>query len=459
MRATGLVAAIAAITAVFACRQLVGITDNPPTDLTSTLCGLPYGTNVCASCTQANCCAESTTCAADPVCSAYESCLGPCNGDPKCRAQCTIDNPVGTASDVPALSACLATHCEGPCGLGCGAIADLFSEPDAAEACQQCLDKSACSQAEACASSVPCDAVSRGNLALSTADSAEVYGQLQCTSSAASGFAFEIGGPIYVCGGSPLTIEEDAAVSSTALAFASSCATPCATGNYWACIGQVNWPPPKAPDCTIDTQVEDYRTHAPITEATVQACSPTDTDCSQPLQQATTDAKGRASLTVQNPPDTGYHGLNGFVRVTSPTIVTVDEYWGFPLVESQFPYLGISTFNPAELQEIWSDLGVTPDPARGTLIVLAYDCRLISSPGLQITLDPADMLTQGFSTTGVATTTTDQTGIIFFSNVLAGPIQLTATPMAVGKTSSQVTVHVVPGIVTLVLVWPTPKNP
>src|SRR5580693_8206568 len=94
----GLIAAVAVIISVIACRQLVGITDNPPTDLTSTLCGLPYGTSLCASCASTNCCAESTACSTDPVCSPYESCLGACNGDSKCRSQCTIDTSVGATA-------------------------------------------------------------------------------------------------------------------------------------------------------------------------------------------------------------------------------------------------------------------------------------------------------------------------------------------------------------------------
>jgi hypothetical protein len=50
----GLVAAVTATTSIIACRQLVGITDNPPTDLVTSICGLPYGTNVCASCVNAS---------------------------------------------------------------------------------------------------------------------------------------------------------------------------------------------------------------------------------------------------------------------------------------------------------------------------------------------------------------------------------------------------------------------
>src|SRR5258708_35304778 len=61
----GLVGLSVAMASLSACRQIVGITDSPPEHLTATVCGLPYGTNVCASCVDTSCCAESTACAAD----------------------------------------------------------------------------------------------------------------------------------------------------------------------------------------------------------------------------------------------------------------------------------------------------------------------------------------------------------------------------------------------------------
>src|SRR5580693_3049208 len=135
----GLIAAVAVIISVIACRQLVGITDNPPTDLTSTLCGLPYGTNACASCVNTNCCTESNTCAVDPICLPYESCLGVCKGDPTCRSQCAVDQNAGMTPAVPALSACIAANCPNECGLVCGGTSAYLSLPDAAAACQTCM--------------------------------------------------------------------------------------------------------------------------------------------------------------------------------------------------------------------------------------------------------------------------------------------------------------------------------
>ncbi len=151
--AIGAVAIIVATTSLLSCRQIAGITSNPVEDLTTRSCGLPYGSNACASCASASCCSESTTCAADPVCAAYEGFLGQCNGDADCRSQCTIDHRVGTSSDVSALSACLASTCETACGLGCGALAGYITEPrnGGATSCQTCVETTtaACTHARA----------------------------------------------------------------------------------------------------------------------------------------------------------------------------------------------------------------------------------------------------------------------------------------------------------------------
>ena len=116
--------------------------DNPPADLSTNACGLPYGTTTCASCASTSCCAESNACVGDPdFCAPYESCLGACNGDPACRSKCTIDHPVPAvnAAPVSALSACLVSHCEDECGLACGGFAGYLSMPDAATGAHHAL--------------------------------------------------------------------------------------------------------------------------------------------------------------------------------------------------------------------------------------------------------------------------------------------------------------------------------
>jgi len=452
-------ATAAAIT--LSCRQIIGLPDDQSAQASTNACGLQYGTNACASCANSNCCAESTTCAADSVCSAYESCLGECNGDPKCRSQCAIDNPVGTDANVLALSVCLASNCETACGLECGAIADLISEPDAAVACEKCLKTNACPRAEACASSEPCYAYTRvNNIAFATTDTGELYDQLLCASTAASGLAFDIFGSVEVCGRNPPTIYMDAATSSTATGFATLCATPCANGNYWACVDHVTWPPPNASTSTMHWQVEDYPGGAaPVGGVTVQVCSPDEPTCSASTEvtHGTTDPSGRVSLTVPNMPDPLNLGLNGFVRVSSPNIVTTDQYWGFPLVEAQLVFDLSEVVTPTEFQAFWEAAKVTTDPSLGFVSVLVFDCRFQPAPGVNIILSSSNMQTQGVSTTFMPTSTTDQTGLVLFANVPTGPLTLTATPDALGRPSSQVNIIVQAGIITTVQMFPTPS--
>jgi hypothetical protein len=128
----------AAALASTSCRQVAGIEDAPPEALATRVCGVSYGSNACASCANTSCCSESTACAGDTACSAYEDCLGGCNGDPECRSQCTIAHPASTP-EVSALSACLASKCDTACGLGCGGFEGYVTEARNAKACQSCV--------------------------------------------------------------------------------------------------------------------------------------------------------------------------------------------------------------------------------------------------------------------------------------------------------------------------------
>lgn len=213
---------------------------------------------------------------------------------------------------------------------------------------------------------------------------------------------------------------------------------------------------PKASTSTIELVLTDYVTNLPVAGATARVCSPTDVpNCSEPLQQGTSDANGLVSLTFPNAAAINM-GLNGFVRITSPDIVTQDIYWGFPLVESSL-FLTQQVVTPAEDQQLLDSVHVTPESARGQLDLYASDCLYQAAPGVQVVLTPSDMLTQGFSSGGSQTTVTDQKGLLFFVNAPAGETQITATPPALGKPSSQISVNVQPGNITFVFLFPTPN--
>jgi hypothetical protein len=440
----GLVAALAAITSIVACRQLVGITDNPPEDLVTSICGLPYGTNMCASCANTNCCSESTTCAADPVCSAYEGCFGNCNGDPKCWAQCLTDFPVSGA-DVTALSVCMATSCETQCNLTCGAFSAVQVQPDAAVACQSCIVKNACAPAQACARSSDCDAIVRCLAGCSTIDCDDTC---YITHGSDPAYSWEPdGGNGGVYGAFTTTL--------------ASCVTECGLNSDWSCVGHRSWPAPTSSTETYHFWVKDFSTGMPVIGADVALCGFSDAPCNAPLKAGMTDTAGSVALPLQDMQDVAgqqSQGLSGFLMVTSASIRPVYYYWGFPLSQAGM-YSYAETTTLTEFLQLSATVGVTPDSNRGSVSVAVYDCAAVDGQdvsGVQVTLSTADAMTHANTPMGVATTITDSSGIIIFNNVPVGNFQVTATPTALGKPSSQVSATVRAGATTEVLALVTP---
>jgi hypothetical protein len=456
-----LIAMATAIACIGACRQLVGITDNPPTNLTSTSCGLPYGTSACGSCAFQNCCSQSNECAKDPTCEAYASCVGPCNGDPTCIATCEENHPNATPA-VSELSACIATSCASQCGLQCGGLAGYHIAPDAAAGCQACLATSGsstvCQVNTACAQSIGCDAVNRcfgaGN------------DQQDYACEFANGFDPADGLEQEPPDGGDLHLRYDQARSA--------CATPCEVGGDWSCVGHVSWPSPQSPDATYHFWVRDLEKSYPISGVTASVCNspPSDdpeTPCAGALVTGMTNDAGFVELGPFPIGGSGNApGLNSYLQFLGPSLSLIPYYyyWGFPLSQPQVYGTG-GLFTTTDAEGVYQGTGVTQHPNLGVVIVSVFDCQSQYAPGVVVTLDSTDVDAgaipscwgEGFVTSQM-TTTTDYTGAIGCENVPTGAIQLTATPIALGKPSSTVTAYVRAGAVTGVLLYPTPNpNP
>ncbi len=429
------------LAAPLSCRQLVGIGSSPQTDLTTSVCGLPYGTPSCASCAMANCCNESTACAADATCAPYASCMGQCKGDATCWARCLQDHHADTPA-VSALDACMATACEAACGLTCGAFAGWAFQPDAADACQACLVSRNCSAMRACATSSDCDAIGHCLATCTTLDCFDGCG----TTWGQNAASFQVdGGP----GGS------DFGNYVTGIA---PCDVACGWGTDWRCVGHVAWPPIRSVGATYHLMLKDFSNGAPVAGASVVLCASADVDCKMHLAMDTTNGAGSASLSFQNVPGAGGEltlGLLGYLMITSPTLVDSYYYWGFPLSEAQL-YAYQLAYTPDELQGILASLNVTQDPNRGFVGVAVFDCDYNGAGGVQVTLDAADAAPQAYTPMGVETTTTDKQGLLLFPNVPVGTVHVTATPVALGKPSGSTTVMVRKGAITTALVAPTP---
>jgi hypothetical protein len=447
------IAAFAAIGSALSCRQIVGITDNPPEDLTSTLCGLNFGTNLCATCAQANCCAESTTCAADRTCSPYESCLGACNGDATCRSKCTIANhvPEANAAPVSALSACLASKCGSACGLTCGGFAGYLSEPDAAAGCQSCLETNACNDALTCGSSAECDAFWRCWYACVTPDC-----QSTCVSQHDAGVGlFE-------------ALYKD---------FSGTCNTPCGYGSYWACAGHVVWPNAKSSTYTWTEWAYDWYAKAGVAGAQVTVC----TNCPCPnatnyvVTQGQTDDAGYISLTFQQGLSPTGQGSAYCYQTSAPGYLTNFAYGVFPGTEYGWSVhgllppetWGIVLIKSQSQQTEDTAIGATYDPTRSILVTGGvFDCLGSPVPAGSVdvsisTPDPSVLALQRLEG-GSDALPTAQTGCgggsystCFFDVPADASVTLTATATGVGETS-QVSANVAPDTITQVALIPTP---
>ncbi len=156
-------------------------------------------------------------------------------------------------------------------------------------------------------------------------------------------------------------------------------------------------------------------------------------------------------------------GLNGYLLLTSPSIVPDLFYWGFPLSESAFGissdapffYNPVRVVTPDEQAALAESLGITPDSTKGTLAIVVGDCRLHGAPGVQVTTNVMGL--RAAYDLSPTLTETNSTGVVSFANVPPGRVDLTASPVALGgKASSHMTVTVRAGFETTVIMMPTP---
>jgi hypothetical protein len=442
------VLALAVTASAVACRQLVGITDNPPMGPGET-CGLADAGSACGECTITFCCSESTACTASAACAPYEACLSTCDGHPRCRAQCALENPVGTTSEVAALDTCLASHCESACGLSCGGIASVLSPPDAAVPCQACLVANACAAGQACAASLDCNTLVQCVLACTTDDCRQA-----CTIGNDTGSALV--GPII----------------ST---WVEACHAACARGADWECVGSVGYPIPTGAGKTkVTIEVTSEAEGTPVPGLNVAYCEGESLNCqygatgsSQPAAQGHTNDAGLVTFEV---PDDLDRTFLDYLDISSPSgsIAPTLYYFGFELTEPTFELITqpspafitspAPTVTPSTLSTFYSlGTGSTQKPGTGTLVVVVTDCVVGAAAGVRIGTNlPPDAGSTTFYFGGTGGTTGPE-GFAFILNLPPGTVAVTATPVSLGRASGSATVFVRAGAVTALALFPTPS--
>jgi hypothetical protein len=318
----------------------------------------------CGSCAASECASPWDACRASTACSPYEDCLLACGGDYACRSGCLVSRYTN-APEIPALDQCVAARCSEACGLTC-ATPSVYTEPDAAVACQQCLNTSACAPATACSSDLACEQIT------------------QCTLGCATQDCF------LACGTAP---GDDAGLSDFVayVASAERCAGPCGIGTFWDCASPAMPPISETGQTALTLSFVRFPDLDPLVGATVKACVRDDVPCANPVvAPGITDASGNVTFTLVTG---GPFGFGGYFDVSSdgiyPSLYFLKDPLSVPSVT--FPEILVpETSAVTGVAGLYASVGATPDPSRGVVELEVTDCHFSPASGAAVKLVDAE---------------------------------------------------------------------
>jgi len=426
--------------ATFACRQLVGIGNDPPqgSPAASTDAGaeggFTYGQGACAACVATSCDEQATKCANNPSCSALEECMSGCATDPMCRAQCSVDHGLGNDGATPAFEACLASSCADACGATCGSAAALFP-PAMATECQGCIVQKVCAAVTSCLVDPDCQASVRCQFSSGTPDAQEACPQPGLDSG---------GAPSMLPGYDPI---------------AGLCSAECSWGADWSCVGKVEYPVANLGPVAVTANVFDADGTTPIDGAVVKICAAANQACVPPslLGMGVTADGGIAAMTRNPIP----FGEPIYLDISAPGYLPtlVLDYAPLSAQRAAVPVL-LPTRMGVEGQA--ANLGLALDPNLGLVTVVAVDCRFAAAAGVSFSIEtpgpppPLFYFRGGVPVAGESST--DSSGVAVFANVPVTPTTYTikAMPLALGRTSSTIPFFVRDGGFANFQALPTP---
>jgi hypothetical protein len=187
-------------------------------------------------------------------------------------------------------------------------------------------------------------------------------------------------------------------------------------------------------------------------------CTKNDPECTSPLAQKTTDAKGQATFSI--PTDPGGYGV--YFEFTgdkvAPTIGLyghTDQTFFFGLKELPLAVFSQSTFNL-----FLAAGGVKADPDRGTASFGMEDCDGTRVAGLTPSASTADansttLYLKGSLPTKNATAT-DTSGLAGIVNLPLGPVELSGKIATTGQEYGKIKTYIRKGFVTALDIYPTP---
>jgi hypothetical protein len=386
-----------------------------------------YREATCAACVADGCFEPEIACRRDVACSVAYACLAACsNDDPACRWACESTHPesTGEGSLAAAVDVCRRARCPEAC-FGVHGLARVLGDD-----CSTCADLRCGEEQGACVVDGDCERF----VSCSSAGALSPDRTYDCEARyAADRDAFD---GLRACLG--------------------SCAAECQWGKHDACLGGYSWSHASRGPLPFTAR---FRTFPALTAAAgveLKACDEHDcTGCEFPVDVATTDAQGMATLAL--PLDAGT--FTGCLFLRGPGFPDSVMYLGRPVgrIERRFA-INLPTTDVLGL--LPSLTGVQIDPDRGTIVINAADCLLDGASGLSLSFvtggaGAVPYYLQG-SKVSTTATATDGSGVAGFFDVPEGDVTLRLTVAATGETFAEADVHVAKGKVIGVLMLPRP---
>ncbi len=424
-------AALTTLPLAVSCRQVLGIeerklkVETPDAgghrSIASTCGSFTQPSDACAKCMDTACCDEANACAGDTTCKAAYRCIQGCKaGDADCATWC-LGSYSRPASLAP-LTACASSQCAAACSPhACGVLVNGSSTCDACVQMNCCDENLACASDEAC---VDIDFCSHRCLPA---------GSLRCSSDCATTFSAGA---------------DDSATRSSCIS--ANCTDACSSDNAWSCLDQRPpvLKPPTLDPITFNMTVVEFLSEMPYDQVTVKACSPTDLDCTAPLDTAVTD-HGAFALTVP----TGANGFDGYIDLSGGTLYPTLYYFLPPvIVGGDRGRLRLPSADTIKL--LSGAIKVDLDATRGHLALVPWDCTLSPAPGVSLLIDAAadkDATTYYFENNAPnhsAMQTTADPALGGAVNLPTGLTRVRATVARLGATISQFNFNIRAGTLT-----------
>lgn len=222
----------------------------------------------------------------------------------------------------------------------------------------------------------------------------------------------------------------------------------------WGCLGRACWATPLGSSTDQWFVVKDLA-GAVLEGVTVKVCGRADPLCTSPVETATTTEYG----TLMRLPLAAGFGFDGFLRLDAPDLDTTMYFPRPPITRWVDRARVVTAVDRARSLQFFEAAGVSPDPARGHVVLLTLGCALRVVAGVRVRADPQDAATTTVYTTGVLPSSSDESnasGLVVILNLPPGEVTLTATLAADGSWIGRTTVVVVAGAISSTQVPPSP---